>query len=110
MQTWFSQSLGDGVLSFEPKDEIQSQFTPLFNAAGQPADMAVFTRHELEGRLQCEVVAYFSPAAAALAQQRGAQPCARPTRFDLDLLAGDAACWALLFDNAPLQASQPAPG
>ena len=102
MQTWFSQSLGDGVLSFEPKDEIQSQFTPLFNAAGQPADMAVFTRHELEGRLQCEVVAYFTPAAAALAQQRGAKPCTRPTRFDLDLLAGDVACWAVLFADTPL--------
>ena len=99
MQTWFSQPLGDGVMAFEPKEEIQSQFTALFNAAGQRADMAVFTRHELEGRLQCEVVAYFSPAAAALALAMGAKPCARPTRFDLDLLAGDAACWAVLFSD-----------
>ena len=103
MQTWFSENLGDGVLAFQPKEQIEAQFAPLFAAAGCPADMAVFTRHELEGRLQCEVVAYFSPAAAALAQARGAQPCSRPERGDLDLLAGDQACWALLF--AGLQAA-----
>ena len=101
MKTWYSQPLGDGILAFEPKEELRAQFEPLFAATGKPTEMAVFTRHELEGRLQCEVVAYFSPAAAALAQQRGAQPCARPTRFDLDLLAGDAACWAVLFADAP---------
>ena len=105
MQTWFSQPLGDGVMAFEPKEAIQGQFAPLFDAAGRPADMAVFTRHELEGRLQCEVVAYFSPAAAVLAQARGAQPCSRPSRFDLDLLAGDAACWAVLFPDAPQRPS-----
>lgn len=100
MQTWFSQQLGDGVWAYGPKEEIRAQFAPLFNAAGQPPDMAVFTRHELEGRLQCEVVAYFSPAAVALAQARGATPCQRPTPHDLDLLAGDAACWAVLFADA----------
>ena len=101
MQTWFCEALGDGVLAFEPKEHIQAQFAPLFSAAGRPADMAVFARHELEGRLQCEVVAYFSPAAAALAQARGARPCARPARGDLDLLAGDPACWAVLFAALP---------
>lgn len=101
MQTWFSENLGDGVMAFEPKEQIQAQFAPLFGAAGRPADMAVFARHELEGRLQCEVVAYFSPAAAALARARGAQPCRPPERGDLDLLAGDPACWALLFAEGP---------
>ena len=97
MQTWFSQSLGDGVMAFEPKEALREQFEALFQAAGKPLDMAVFTRHELEGRLQCEAIAYFSPAAAALARDVGARPCDRPTTHDLDLLAGDAACWAVLF-------------
>ena len=101
MQTWFSQPLGDGVWAFAPKDAIREQFAPLFTAAGRPVDMAVFTRHELEGRLQCEVVAYFSPAAAALAQGLGAQPCEKPTHHDLDLLAGEASCWAVLFPEMP---------
>lgn len=99
MQDWFSVSLGDGVLAFEPKEALRTQFAQRF-AAGAPADAAVFTRHELEGRLQCEVIAYFSPAAAALAQQSGAQPCTQPGTEDLDLLAGDPACWATLFPDA----------
>lgn len=101
MQTWFSQPLGDGVMAFEPKEALRAQFEPLFDAAGKPADMAVFTRHELEGRLQCEAIAYFSPAAAALARAVGARPCDRPTTYDLDLLAGDAGCWAVLFPQQP---------
>ncbi len=101
MQTWYSQPLGDGVLAFEPKEDLRAQFAPLFEAAGKPVDMAVFTRHELEGRLQCEVIAYFSPAAMALAQAVGARPCERPVNADLDLLAGDPACWAALFPARP---------
>ncbi len=101
MQTWFSQPLGDGVWAYGPKEQICMQFAPLFDAAGGPVDMAVFTRHELEGRLQCEVIAYFSPAAAALARALGAQPCQRPVHHDLDLLAGNKDCWAVLFPDAP---------
>lgn len=101
MPTWFSQPLGDGVWAYGPKEQICEKFAPLFAAAGAPADMAVFTRHELEGRLQCEVVAYFSPAAAVLAQAFGAQPCDKPTHHDLDLLVGELACWAVLFPDAP---------
>ena len=105
MQTWFSQQLGDGVWAYAPKDQIREQFAPLFAAAGHPVDMAVFTRHELEGRLQCEVVAYFSPAAAALARELGAQPCEKPTFNDLDLLAGNASSWGVLFPDAPQRPS-----
>jgi hypothetical protein len=97
MHTWFSKQLGDGVLAFASKDQIWDMFPTPFEAAGRPADMAVFTRHELEGRLQCEVVAYFSPAAATLAQQLEAQACERPCRAELDLLAGEAGCWSVLF-------------
>ena len=105
MACWFSLPLGDGVLAFEPKEELRAQCAALWEAAGRPADLAVFTRHELEGRLQCEVVAYFSPAAAVLAQVQGAQPCGRPSRCELELLAGPAGCWAVLFPEDP--AAQP---
>ena len=67
MQTWFSQPLGDGVMAFEPKEALREQFEQWFEAEGQPVDMAVFVRHESEGRLQCQAIAYFSPAAAAFA-------------------------------------------
>lgn len=97
MRTWFSKQLGDGILAYESKDQIQALFPPLFAAAARPADMAVFTRHELEGRLQCEVVAYFSPAAEAVARQMKARACDKPDSAELDLLAGEPACWAILF-------------
>ena len=97
MPTWFSKQLGDGVLAYAPKDQIQDMFPARFAAAGRPADMAVFTRHELEGHLQCEVVAYFSPAAEALARQLDAQACEKPSRAALDLLVGEPASWPILF-------------
>jgi hypothetical protein len=62
--------------------------------------MAVFTRLESEGRLHCEVIAYFSPAAGQLAQAFDAQACARPARAGLGLLAGDDAAWSVLFPEA----------
>lgn len=97
MYTWLSKQLGDGILAYESKDQIHAMFPPLFAAAARPVDMAVFTRHELEGRLQCEVVAYFSPAAEVIARQMDAQACEKPSRAELDLLAGESACWAVLF-------------
>ena len=96
MTTWFSKELGDGILAYAPKEAIQQAFF----AETRPMEMAVFTRHELEGRLQCEVVAYFSPAAKALAQQMHAQACEKPSPEDLDLLAGHPGAWAALFPES----------
>jgi hypothetical protein len=100
MDHWFWKNLGDGLTASEPAAEIEAAFQPLFAQAGNPADMAVFTRYESEGRLQCEVTAYFSPAAAALARKVGAQPCMRPARGGLGLLAGDPRCWLVLFPES----------
>ena len=97
MGNWFSKTLGDGMTAYEPADEIENAFQPLFSAAGNPAEMAVFTRYDSEGRLQCEVTAFFSPAAAAVATLLGAQPCVKPRRDGLILLAGDERCWPVLF-------------
>ena len=94
---WFSKPLGDGVWAYSQTDQVKDLFEPLFVLAGQPVDMAVFTRHESEGRLHCEVIAYFSPAAAALAHVLNAQPCDPPARGELDLLAGKPGCWPVLF-------------
>jgi hypothetical protein len=59
--------------------------------------MAVFTRPESEGRLHCEVIVYFSPAAQQVAMAFGAEPCEKPARDGLGLLAGDSGCWSVLF-------------
>jgi hypothetical protein len=97
MGTWFSMSLGDGMVAVLPSAEIEERFLPLFTAAGKPPEMAVFTRPESEGRLHCEVIAYFSPAAIVVAKASQAEPCEKPARAGLSLLAGDERSWSVLF-------------
>jgi len=97
MLTWFSKTLGDGMMAYESIQQIEEVFEPLYEAAGEPLDMAVFTRHDSEGRLHCEVTAYFSPAAAKVARIFDAEPCERPLHRGLDLIAGDPHCWSVIF-------------
>lgn len=100
MHTWHSLSLGDGMMADTPIAEIKSAFLPLFSAAGQPPDMAVFKRLESEGRLHCEMIAYFSPGAQKIASLFEAEPCGKPARTGLDLLAGDERSWQVLFPGS----------
>jgi len=97
MDIWYSTSLGDGIMAPTPSAEIEAMFLQVFNAAGQPSNMAVFTRPESESRLHCEVIAYFSPAAKDLANAFDAEPCEKPVRAGLGLLAGDKLSWSVLF-------------
>ena len=99
MDQWYSKELGDGIMADEPMDEIKALFQPLFTSAGQPIEMAVFTRLESEGRLHCEVLAYFSPAAAKVARLVEAEPCEKPSRAGLGLLAGNEGSWSALFPH-----------
>ena len=97
MDSWYSKELGDAITASMPSDEIEQAFQQLFVAAGKPPYMAVFTRQESQGRLHCEVTAYFSPAAVGIAKAFGAQPCEKPELTGLGLLAGDTLAWSLLF-------------
>jgi hypothetical protein len=98
MNNWYSVSLGDGMMASIPSAEIEKLFQHKFTSAGKPLDMAVFVRSESEGRLHCEVIAYFSPAAVEVAKAFEAQPCTKPLRAELSLLAGDEDSWSVLFD------------
>ena len=100
MEFWYSKELGDGMMASMPSDEIQEAFLKSFIAAGRPLNMAVFTRYESEGRLHCEVTAYFSPAAADVAKAFDAEPCEKPSRTGLGLLAGDERSWSTLFPES----------
>ena len=99
MTSWYALSLGDGLTAHLPCRRIEQAFTPLYEAAGKPAEMAVFLRYESEGQLHCRVTAYFSPAAAVLARHFAANSCAQPSRRDLQLLAGDTQSWLQLFPD-----------
>ena len=98
-KTWFSKNLGDAMLASLLLDDLEKSFQCEYTKANIPKDMALFTRHESEGRLHCEVVAYFSPASKLIAKQVGAKPCSIPTPNDLSLKAGSEESWALLFPN-----------
>jgi hypothetical protein len=97
MRSWHSLSLGDGMTASMPSAEIEEEFWKAFNAAGNPPEMAVFTRPESEGRLHCEIIAYFSPAAQEVAEAFDGEPCEKPARSGLGLLAGGEAAWSVLF-------------
>ena len=99
-ETWYCLSLGDGMIASGPAAEIEAEFQTAFLAAGRPGEMAVFTRPESEGRLHCEVMAYFSPSARAVALAFDARPCAKPERPGLNLLAGEARSWQELFPDS----------
>jgi len=99
MKSWYSVSLGDGMMAGTPAAEIEKFFREKFAAAGEPPDMAVFTRPESENRLFCEVIAYFSPAAYEVAEAFDAEPCNKPVRSGLGLLTGDPGCWLRLFPD-----------
>lgn len=93
MHNWFEKNLGDAMLADESMEHVKTLFLAEYAQAHHPADMAVFFRHESEGRLHCEAKIYFSPASAAVAEAVGAVPCAMPASDGLGLLAGSAESW-----------------
>ena len=101
MEYWHSKFLGDGMWADIPSEEIKQLFKPLFESAGKPAEMAVFTRHE-EGSLHCEWVAYFSSATETVARAVGASPCSNPGRGGAKRLAGYKECRSALFENVSI--------
>ena len=102
MNTWYSATLGDGMWAPTLSAQIEKEFLAAFDKAGKPTDMAVFTRNESEGRLHCVVIAYFSPAAYAVAEAFDVEPCEKPSRTELSLLAGDPNCWVFFFSDGNL--------
>ena len=100
MKTWYSVSLGDGMWAPAMFPKIEEIFRSQYDRAGKPVEMAVFTRSETEGRLHCEVIAYFSPAAGEVAKSFDAEPCEKPSRDELGLLAGDPNCWGIIFPES----------
>ena len=97
MKDWFSKNMGDAMLAYAPLSRIEETFVAEHVKRDKPIEMAVFTRHESEGGLHCEVIAYFSPASSVVARAVGAQPCKRPLPNGLGLLAGSDDCWQKLF-------------
>lgn len=97
MTNWFSKNLGDAMLAHEPLGCLENYLLSTYTKAEMPAQMAVFMRHESEGRLHCEVKVYFSPASVDVARALDAEPCEKPSSDGLSLLAGCEDAWLILF-------------
>jgi hypothetical protein len=99
MSAWFTKNLGDAMLAGEALAQLEALFVSTYGRSGDSGKMAIFVRHESEGRLHCEVKAYFPPAALALAKTVDADPCARPSRDGLSLLVGSEDAWHAFFPD-----------
>lgn len=97
MSTWHVTNLGDAMLADQEVERIKAAFLRAQTTSASPEKMAVFIRHESEGRLHCEVKLYFSPAAADVAIENGGEPCSCPSQDSLGLLVGSEEAWHLLF-------------
>jgi hypothetical protein len=97
MGIWFRKNLGDAMLAFQALEHVETVCLSAYKNADCRKEMAVLLRHESDGRLQCEVIIYFSPAMAHIAGELGAVPCEQPTKYGLSLLVGDPAAWSVFF-------------
>lgn len=103
MNIWFRKNFGDAMLAYLELDEVEIICLSAYEKASYPNEMAVFLRHESEGRLQCEVIVYFSPAMSHIVGAFGATPCEQPAKFGLSLLIGSPIAWSLLFPEEGVQ-------
>ena len=97
MNSWFTKNLGDAMLAGEALDDIKAVFLSEYAKSDRAEQLALFVRHESEGRLHCEVKVYFSPASAVVANAVGATPCTKPSSDGLGLLAGSELSWSTFF-------------
>jgi hypothetical protein len=86
--SWSRLNLGAADLATPALEDVRRTVEAAWCRAGRPRGMEALFRHESERRLHCELVVYFSPAAASVAQSLGARPCTPPGRHDLAHLAG----------------------
>ena len=100
MNSWFTKNLGDAMLAGEALDYIKARFLSEYAKSDRAEELALFVRHESEGRLHCEAHVYFSPASAVVAKAVGAAPCTKPSSDGLDLLAGSELSWSRLFPGS----------
>jgi hypothetical protein len=96
MSAWFTKNFGDAMLAGEALAQLEELFLSVYGKSDSANKIAIFIRHESEGRLHCEVKAYFSPDAVIVAKTVGADPCKRPSRDGLSLFIGSEDSWLAL--------------
>jgi hypothetical protein len=97
VKNWFSINLGDAMLAAEALECVETKFAAHYHRRETSNDTAIFTRHESEGQLHCDLIIYLSPALAELARELNAKTCKTPSPHSLSLLAGNKGAWLRLF-------------
>ena len=87
MKSWSSLDIGGGAEANKFTGEIEEAFLPVYEAAGKPKGMAVYSRCEL---MSGAVTLFFTPGAGIFGGVFGATPCETPPPKGLVFLAGDA--------------------
>jgi len=76
------------MLAGEALARIEKLFKAAYAKARKPEGMALYFRHENEGRLHCEVIIYLSLPASDVAKEIEAESCEKPSLHGLGLLIG----------------------
>ena len=97
MTTWYSIELDDGEAA-ATLQKVMNAFMPKYVGSGRPLGMAIFSSHDKEAKT---TTIYFSPQAASLAMQFGADSCdSNFVDVELSLLVGDESSIDYLFPDA----------
>ena len=88
------------MLAYLELDHIRDVCTTVFQQSNKSDEIAVFSRHESEGRLQCELKVFFTPGLADIAKTLGATPCEQPSKYGMSLLVGSPAAWSIFFPES----------
>ena|SRR5258708_3320164 len=88
-EQWYGLFLGSGDDALPRRLQIQSAFIVAYAAAGQPKNMAIFSKSGVTDAGAHEVTLYFSPATASFAKSiAGVAPCDKPSLDGLGLEIG----------------------
>lgn len=97
MSGWLRANLGDALTAEAELHAIEEAFANIFLQSKHRPDAAVFIRHENDGGVHCNIIAYFSPSVAELGRQFNANECIRPSSDGLSLLVGSPRAHEFVF-------------
>jgi hypothetical protein len=100
--SWYSLDLTEGVA--ELVEDVWKMAWEVSQSVGEPDySNAIFQKI----RLGKGLTLYFSPTAYLLAETFGAEPCARPSPIDMNLVAGDERAWQVHFGRVFARPKEP---
>ncbi len=79
METWFRLNLGDAMLAGQELTRIQTRFSEYRESSPNKDNLQIYSRHESESSLHCELILYLTPSCNDFASQFNASTCRKPS-------------------------------